>query len=319
MLDLLNLPFGWVSVCAITLLSVLCIAWVINWLIQCYMELVLPKFVDDIKFLQTNYVGNLLEKLLCKEVSTIFKAGRGYLGYSPKEDYVTYREGWADEINYYSALAFAGKYETIKARMEEKGYPLTRMKFNPVLLLIPVIIDTVIWLYLLNPFFTTLALLFVGVTYSIRFISTKLYTTMNKTTNHEERINKLEDNEQQMITLFILQFLATFSIVGFRLLQNLNSVNSRYMWMLPTTLGIALSEIYIIDVIANGSLDKVPLIIAMTLGGWLGCVGATLLNNYLKKKHSNKERMDTALNNESKSNVYPRQLIIYKRKNKEGR
>lgn len=87
-----------------------------------------------------------------------------------------------------------------------------------------------------------------------------------------------------MITLFILQFLATFSIVGFRLLQNLNSVNSRYMWMLPTTLGIALSEVYIINMIANGELDKVPLITAMTLGGWLGCVGATLLNNYLKKK-----------------------------------
>ena len=141
MLDLLNLPFGWVSVCAVTLLSVLCAAWVINWLIQCYMGLVLPKFVDDIKFLQTNYVGNLLEKLLCKEVSAIFEVGKWYLGYSPKGEYVGKTQSMSDIHHYRIAMGYSGSYETIKARMEERGYPLTRMKFNPVLLIVPVLLD----------------------------------------------------------------------------------------------------------------------------------------------------------------------------------
>lgn len=54
--------------------------------------------------------------------------------------------------------------------------------------------------------------------------------------------------------------------------------------MLPTTLMIALSEVYVYKAIANGVLPDVPLILAMTLGGWIGCVCATKLSDVLNNR-----------------------------------
>ena len=91
-----------------------------------------------------------------------------------------------------------------------------------------------------------------------------------------------------MIELFIYQMLATFGIVLFRLLQNLNAANKRYWAMLPTTIMIAVSEVVVIKSITNDSLPIEYLITAMTLGGWCGCVLATKFDGVLKNKIKNK-------------------------------
>lgn len=59
-----------------------------------------------------------------------------------------------------------------------------------------------------------------------------------------------------------------------RSLQVLNITKQQWLWILPTSLGIATCEVYVISLIADSHLPKLGLIVAAGVGGTVGCFGA---------------------------------------------
>tara|TARA_R100000541_G_C1897352_1_gene84157 strand:- start:131336 stop:131599 length:264 start_codon:yes stop_codon:yes gene_type:complete len=87
-----------------------------------------------------------------------------------------------------------------------------------------------------------------------------------------------------MILLFFTQMLASAGYVLFRCLQQLNSVYLRWLWILPTSLCIALCEVFVIQMIATSDLSKMWLVLSTGLGGTIGCFGAMYISNKWGKK-----------------------------------
>lgn len=73
--------------------------------------------------------------------------------------------------------------------------------------------------------------------------------------------------------------LASTGYILFRCLQQLNCVNNRWMWILPTSLCIALCEVYVIQMIATSNLSKMWLVLSAGTGGAIGCIGAMWISN----------------------------------------
>lgn len=82
-----------------------------------------------------------------------------------------------------------------------------------------------------------------------------------------------------MIELFLTQMIASAGYILFRCLQQLNCVKNRWLWILPTSLCIALCEVYVIQMIATSDLSKVWLVLSTGLGGTVGCFGAMYISN----------------------------------------
>lgn len=87
-----------------------------------------------------------------------------------------------------------------------------------------------------------------------------------------------------MISLFFIQMLASAGYILFRCLQQLNTVFNRWLWILPTSLSIALCEVYVIQMIATSDLSKTLLVLSTGLGGTVGCFGAMLISNKFGRK-----------------------------------
>ena len=92
-----------------------------------------------------------------------------------------------------------------------------------------------------------------------------------------------------MIVLFFTQLLATAGYVLGRSFQQLNCVHNRWIWLLPTSMFIATTEVYVITLIASATLPKEYLILSAGLGGTVGCVLAMLLSARLKERNMSKE------------------------------
>ena len=74
-----------------------------------------------------------------------------------------------------------------------------------------------------------------------------------------------------MISIFFLQMLASGGFVTFRAMQTINITKSQYWWILPTSLCIALCEVYVIQMISASTLPKIVLVLSTGTGGALGC------------------------------------------------
>ena len=82
-----------------------------------------------------------------------------------------------------------------------------------------------------------------------------------------------------MFELFFIQMFASAGYILFRSLQVLNTTCSRWWWILPTSLCIALCEVYVIQMIATSDLSKTWLVLSTGLGGTVGCFGAMYISN----------------------------------------
>ena len=82
-----------------------------------------------------------------------------------------------------------------------------------------------------------------------------------------------------MLSLFLIQMIASAGYVTFRCLQQLNTVLNRYLWIIPTSVCIALCEVYVIQMIATSDLSKTLLVVSTGFGGSVGCYAAMYISN----------------------------------------
>lgn len=79
---------------------------------------------------------------------------------------------------------------------------------------------------------------------------------------------------------FALTFCVSFAFVALRAFQQLNVQHSRYWWVMPTSMLMAVCEITIVTQLVKTGL---ALAIPLGLGAGLGCIAAMQLHNYLRK------------------------------------
>lgn len=89
----------------------------------------------------------------------------------------------------------------------------------------------------------------------------------------------------QIMTVFV----ANFVFVFFKAFQQRNVAFMHYKWVMPISLLMAFTELYVISAVAlrvinaDHYLDMWPLILAVALGGGLGALSSMYLHNrYLK-------------------------------------
>ncbi len=87
-----------------------------------------------------------------------------------------------------------------------------------------------------------------------------------------------------MILKLIGSYLVSVLYVGLRSTQQLNVVHGRYKWLVPTSMGMAVADYYIINTI----VAQTPwVILAFGLGGATGCAISMKWNaSFLKQKES---------------------------------
>jgi hypothetical protein len=71
----------------------------------------------------------------------------------------------------------------------------------------------------------------------------------------------------------------TFVYVFLRAFQQKNVMHSNYKWMVPTSYGMGVCDVYLIVSIANGNHVLYMAALAMGTGGAAGSVMATYLHN----------------------------------------
>lgn len=91
-----------------------------------------------------------------------------------------------------------------------------------------------------------------------------------------------------MITLG-LAFGASFIFIALKAAQQRNVMGLHYLWVLPFSMGMALVEVFVIDVVATQGYS---LLLALVIG--LGSGLGAILSMYLHQKHiSNGSREQT--------------------------
>jgi len=86
------------------------------------------------------------------------------------------------------------------------------------------------------------------------------------------------------LAIFVGQYLASFSFIFLRAFQQRNVAFDNYWWIMPTSMLMALTEVFVIANVATLGYD-LALVFAMGLGGGTGSLSAALLHKrYLTKK-----------------------------------
>jgi NAD/NADP transhydrogenase beta subunit len=83
--------------------------------------------------------------------------------------------------------------------------------------------------------------------------------------------------------IYAVAFAASFIFIALKSWQQLNVVRQAYAWILPTSMCMALCEVYVVAQVASQGFGWI--VIAIGLGGGLGSTTATYVHfNYLKGK-----------------------------------
>lgn len=86
------------------------------------------------------------------------------------------------------------------------------------------------------------------------------------------------------MNLFLL-FLATFSYVTLRAFQQRNVAFNNHWWVLPTSYGMAVFDVYCVVAVSKGGWTF-PVVFANGTAGFLGCFFAMWFHNrFVKVKH----------------------------------
>lgn len=79
-------------------------------------------------------------------------------------------------------------------------------------------------------------------------------------------------------------FGVSFMFVGLRAFQQLNVQHGRELWVLPTSLMMALCEVTIVAAIVKAGLAAV---LPLGLGAGLGCIAAMRLHSRMRRERAN--------------------------------
>jgi hypothetical protein len=90
--------------------------------------------------------------------------------------------------------------------------------------------------------------------------------------------------------VLLAAFIASFCFVALKTLQQRQVVHDQYLLILPTSLLIAVCEVYVIHNIAVQGWN-IPLVLAVGFGGGLGCLSAMLAH---KRYHLNGKKVQTS-------------------------
>lgn len=90
---------------------------------------------------------------------------------------------------------------------------------------------------------------------------------------------------------FVAAFVANFLFIFLKAFQQLNVTKGYYLWVIPTSMMMALCEVYIIALIAVQQFS-VGLVMVIGSGAGLGAVSSM----YLHKKYVEKIHPTTSLN-----------------------
>lgn len=82
---------------------------------------------------------------------------------------------------------------------------------------------------------------------------------------------------------FLAAFFASFLFVGLKAAQQLNVVHDQYWLVVPTSVLMAVCEVYVVANIASLGWH-VPLVLSVGLGSGLGCVASMFLHKRLRRK-----------------------------------
>lgn len=78
---------------------------------------------------------------------------------------------------------------------------------------------------------------------------------------------------------YALAFVTSFLFVGLKSWQQLNVVHRKYWWILPTSVAMALCEVYVVSTVAKNGWGVIALVIGV--GAGLGSIIATWLHDKL--------------------------------------
>ena len=76
-----------------------------------------------------------------------------------------------------------------------------------------------------------------------------------------------------MLEAFVGMFLANFCFIFLKAFQQQNVIHGNWWWVIPTSFGMALGEVFVIDSIVDLGFG-VTTVVALGLGGGLGAVTA---------------------------------------------
>lgn len=81
------------------------------------------------------------------------------------------------------------------------------------------------------------------------------------------------------LTVYAGVFWASFVYVGLRAFQQKNVTGDKYGWVLPTSMGMAVVDVFLISTLAKHGVSLV--VVPLGIGAGLGCIAAMALHNYL--------------------------------------
>ena len=84
---------------------------------------------------------------------------------------------------------------------------------------------------------------------------------------------------------YLLAFLSSYFYVGLKSWQQSNVAAKKYWWILPTSLCMAVLEVYTVGLMSKQGLGVLVLVIGA--GGGLGSICATYLHNRLLEQKEN--------------------------------
>lgn len=84
--------------------------------------------------------------------------------------------------------------------------------------------------------------------------------------------------------IYLILFSSSVLYVGLRSLQQRNVTNDNYIWVVPTSCGMAAVDAFLmLNVVKQGW--SIPLVLSVGLGGALGCIMAMLFHKkYILKR-----------------------------------
>lgn len=88
-----------------------------------------------------------------------------------------------------------------------------------------------------------------------------------------------------MIGLYLLAFGAAFTFVALKAFQQLSVVHHRVWWIVPTSMAMAVCEVFVVAQAATQGWGLIVLPIG--LGSGLGCLFAMNVHKFLRERESN--------------------------------
>jgi hypothetical protein len=81
--------------------------------------------------------------------------------------------------------------------------------------------------------------------------------------------------------MLALAFVASFVFIFLKAWQQLNVVHHQLWWVMPTSMGMAVCEVYVVSTVAIQGWGWV--VLSVGLGSGLGCVASMLVHKRMRK------------------------------------